>query len=122
MDFGLSSNPVYGTYPSECSLSVITCHSISAVVSHVPWVVPLLLAIVGNGATLVRARQFCRDRIFERLRMGSKRKDLFYYLVSSHINNFLDTFLRLTESDDRAATNFLRMSAQLKPNLSRMGS
>jgi len=58
---------------------------ISAVVSHVPWVVPLILAIVGKGSTLMRARQFCRERILERLRMGSNRKDLFYYLSGEEL-------------------------------------
>jgi hypothetical protein len=83
--FGLSSYQVYGTYPLECSLYVITCPRVSAVVSHIPWITHPLLAIASKGSVLVRARQFCTERTLERLRMGANRKDLFYYLVSSLI-------------------------------------
>ncbi|KAF8265721.1 hypothetical protein EI94DRAFT_1702303 [Lactarius quietus] len=31
------------------------------------------------------ARKFCRERTLERLRMGANRKDLFYYLLSFHM-------------------------------------
>jgi cytochrome P450 len=65
--------------------TVLTCPSISSVFSHVSWVIPLILATARKNSALVRTRNFCRERTLERLRMGAKRKDLFYYLVSSHI-------------------------------------
>ncbi len=83
MVFGLSSNPAFGTYPRQCGMCVVTCPSISGVISHVPYVGPLLTAIVGQRSSLVRLRAFCKERALERLRMGANKKDLFYYLVSS---------------------------------------
>ncbi len=86
MVLGLSSNPAsFGTYPRqpECSMCVVTCPSLSAVTSHIPYVVPLITAIAGQKSSLVRFRVFCKERALERLRMGANRKDLFYYLVSS---------------------------------------
>ena len=94
MVFGPLWNPVYGTYPLECSLDVVTCPSISAVISHIPWVIPTLLA-VARRSTLPRAGQFCRNLTLERLRMGANRKDLFYYLVSSHIVMLAPSFHRM---------------------------
>ncbi len=65
------------------SVCHVTCPSISAAMSHVPYVVPLLIKIMGERSVLARFRAFCRERVLERLRMGANRKDLFYYLVSS---------------------------------------
>jgi len=58
---------------------------ISAVVSHVPWVIPPLLAFASKGSALMRTRQFCTERVLERLRMGANRKDLFYYLSGEEL-------------------------------------
>ncbi|KAH9015099.1 high nitrogen upregulated cytochrome P450 monooxygenase 2 [Lactarius pseudohatsudake] len=54
---------------------------LSAVTSHVPYVIPLLIAIGGQRSSRVRFRAFCKERALERLRMGANRKDLFYYLA-----------------------------------------
>jgi hypothetical protein len=61
----------------------VTVYSISGVVGHIPYVVPPLIAIMGKKSPLVPFRDFCRERVLERLRMGANRKDLFYHLVSS---------------------------------------
>jgi hypothetical protein len=91
MVFGLSSNLVFGTYPLERSLDVVTRPRISYVISQVSWVIPLFISTVGKRSTLRRAQQFCRQRTLDRLRVGANRKDLFYYLVSSLIG-FFDCF------------------------------
>ncbi|KAI9446339.1 high nitrogen upregulated cytochrome P450 monooxygenase 2 [Lactarius indigo] len=53
---------------------------ISAALSHIPYIMPPLMKIMGDRSAIVRFREFCRGRVFERLRMGANRKDLFYYL------------------------------------------
>jgi cytochrome P450 len=58
---------------------------LSAVTSHIPYVVPPLIAIVRQKSSLVRSREFCRERVLERLRMGANRKDLFYYLSGEEL-------------------------------------
>ncbi|KAF8258325.1 cytochrome P450 [Lactarius quietus] len=55
---------------------------IAAILSHVPYMFPLFTSITGKRSPLVRLRAFCKERAVERLRIGAKRKDLFYYLVS----------------------------------------
>ncbi|KAF8258322.1 high nitrogen upregulated cytochrome P450 monooxygenase 2 [Lactarius quietus] len=54
--------------------------AMTAVISHVPYVFPLYMAITGQGNPLVRLGMFCGGRVFERLQVGANRKDLFYYL------------------------------------------
>jgi hypothetical protein len=66
------------------SVYLVTSYSIAAILSNVPYSFPLFTSLTGKKSSLVRVRQFCRDRALERLRVGAKRKDLFYYLVSSH--------------------------------------
>ena|SRR6266702_8679957 len=119
MVFGLFSNPAFGKYPCQCSLCVVTCPSLSAVTSHIPYVVPLLGAIAGQKSSLVRFRAFCRERALERLRMGANRKDLFYYLVRSRTEF---SCLCLLERDDRVARNCPKVSAHLPPTLRMTGS
>ncbi|KAI9445739.1 high nitrogen upregulated cytochrome P450 monooxygenase 2 [Lactarius psammicola] len=53
---------------------------ISATLSHVSYVIPLLITIMGEKSVLARFRAFCKERVLERLRIGADRKDLFYYL------------------------------------------
>ena len=55
----------------------------AAVISHVPYIFPLFNTIVGTKSPLIRHIASCRMRVLQRLRTGAKRKDLFYYLVSS---------------------------------------
>jgi hypothetical protein len=64
---------------------MITCLSISVVVSHIPWVVPPLAAIAKKDSTFIRSGEFCKERALQRLQTGANRKDLFYYLVSALI-------------------------------------
>ncbi|KAH9001150.1 high nitrogen upregulated cytochrome P450 monooxygenase 2 [Lactarius akahatsu] len=52
----------------------------SAPLSHIPYVLPPLMKIMGDRSAIGRFREFCRERVLERLRMGANRKDLFYYL------------------------------------------
>jgi hypothetical protein len=122
MVFGNSSNPGCGTYPLECSLWIVTWPSLSAVTSHIPYVVPPLIAIVRQKSSLVRSREFCRERVLERLRMGANRKDLFYYLVSFRTDFLNLGRRRLTERDNRVAKNSLKRSAHPPPISRRTGS
>ena len=76
----------------------VTLDSITAAVSHVPYVVPPLNALAGHKSPLARYRAFCRERALVRLQMGSRTKDLFYYLVSSRTQKF---FLALSSHRTR---------------------
>ncbi|KAF8270117.1 high nitrogen upregulated cytochrome P450 monooxygenase 2 [Lactarius quietus] len=58
---------------------------LSSIVCHVPWVKPLLFAIVRQKSSFRRAPEFCEERALERLRMGANRKDLFYYLSGEEL-------------------------------------
>ncbi|KAN0137403.1 Cytochrome P450 [Lactarius tabidus] len=58
---------------------------ISGVVGHIPYVVLPLIAIMGKKSPLVPFRDFCRERVLERLRMGANRKDLFYHLSGEEL-------------------------------------
>ncbi|KAH9059080.1 high nitrogen upregulated cytochrome P450 monooxygenase 2 [Lactarius vividus] len=62
----------------------VTHSSLAAITSHVPYVRPFLTAIVGQKSPIVHLRTFFRERALERLWIGENRKDVFYYLVSSH--------------------------------------
>ena len=68
-----------------CGHFVLTCPSITAVTSHISWVVPLFMAVARKGSTFIRSRDFCKERTFKRLRVGANRMDLFYHLVSHRI-------------------------------------
>ncbi|KAN0137390.1 Cytochrome P450 [Lactarius tabidus] len=57
----------------------------TAVISHVPYILPLFHAIMGMRSPLLRLIVFCRTRVSNRLRMGAKRKDLFYYLCGEEL-------------------------------------
>jgi cytochrome P450 len=63
----------------------VTVYSISSAVGHIPYVVPPLLAIIGEKSPLVRFRTFCREQVLKRLRMGANRRDLFYYLSGEEL-------------------------------------
>jgi hypothetical protein len=68
-----------------CGDCVLTCPSITAVTSHVSWVVPLFMAVATKKSTFIRSQGFCKEWTLKRLRMGANRRDLFYYLVSHRI-------------------------------------
>ncbi|KAH9167157.1 high nitrogen upregulated cytochrome P450 monooxygenase 2 [Lactarius sanguifluus] len=59
----------------------------SAILSHVPYIFPILFTIMGERGGPVRFREFCKERVLERLRMGAKglRKDLFYFLSGEEL-------------------------------------
>ena len=118
MVFGPSSNPLLGTFPLEYSLYVVTwaCPSIASSISHISYVVPPLVAIA-RRSPLVRSREFGRERVFERLRMGANRKDLFYYLVRSRTE-----FSASSSHDNRVGKTSLKLSAHPPTSLRRMGS
>jgi hypothetical protein len=59
--------------------------SISAIVSHVPYVIGLTMAAMGRSGSLQRAAAFGRGSVLKRLEDGANRKDLFYYLVHQHV-------------------------------------
>lgn len=65
-------------------LSLSPFPSISAIVSHVPYVVRLFMAAMGRGGTLQRNIDFGRGSVLKRLEIGANRRDLFYYLVRQH--------------------------------------
>ena len=92
MVFGLSSNPAFGMYLFNYSPYVLICLRASAVTSQISWVIPFLIATARKNTTNTRFRKSCRDRTLERLRMGAMRKDLFYYLVSSHVELLAPSF------------------------------
>ncbi|KAI9447482.1 high nitrogen upregulated cytochrome P450 monooxygenase 2 [Lactarius indigo] len=53
--------------------------------AHIPYVEPILNAIVGKRSSIMRVREFCNERVLERLRMGANRKDLFYHLSGGEL-------------------------------------
>ena len=79
------------------SVSSVTFYSIAGILSHIPYTFPFFTSLTGKRSPLVRIREFCRDQALERLRMGAKRKDLFYYLVSRRTD--FSQRLCLTERD-----------------------
>lgn len=52
--------------------------------SHVPYLLKFITAIMGRGGSLQRANKFGRGNVSRRLEVGANRKDLFYYLVRQH--------------------------------------
>ena len=52
--------------------------------SHVPYLLKFITAVMGRGGSLQRANSFGRGSVSRRLEVGVNRKDLFYYLVRQH--------------------------------------
>jgi hypothetical protein len=61
--------------------SLIPSLRISAITAHIPYIVPILDSLTGQSGTVPRVRTFGRERVLQRLKSGTSRKDLFYYLV-----------------------------------------
>ena len=96
MVFGLISKLALGAYLCKVqSVCFVTFYSVAAILSNVPYMFPIFTTLVGKKSSLVRIRQFCKDRTLERLRMGAKRKDLFYYLVGSHTHFLVSSSHRM---------------------------
>ncbi|KAI9447574.1 high nitrogen upregulated cytochrome P450 monooxygenase 2 [Lactarius indigo] len=53
---------------------------IRAIMGHISYILPLLLAITGRKGSVHRVHTFSRERVVKRLQMGPNRKDLFYHL------------------------------------------
>ena len=79
----------------ESGLQYVTVHnapyvylspfpSISAIVSHIPFIVIPITSVMGGGA-IRRAVEFGRRSVLKRLEASANRKDMFYYLVSQYI-------------------------------------
>ena len=62
--------------------------SISAIVSHVPYVIGFMIFAMGalGGSAMKRAITFGEGSVLKRLEAGANKKDLFYYLVRQYIN------------------------------------
>ncbi len=59
--------------------------SIGGIVAHVTYIIPPLIAIMGQNGSIQRIQDFSRERISHRLQSGANRKDLLYHLVSTNI-------------------------------------
>jgi hypothetical protein len=83
----LESGLQYVTVLSASSVYLSPFLSISAIVSHVPYVVGFMMsaAAMGRGGVLRRSVEFGRASVLKRLEVGTNRKDLFYYLVRQYI-------------------------------------
>jgi hypothetical protein len=80
----LESGLQYVTVPSASSEYLSPFLSISAIVSHVPYVVGFMMSALGGGA-MGRSIAFGQRSVLKRLEVGANRKDLFYYLVRQYI-------------------------------------
>ena len=58
---------------------------VSAIASHVPYMIGFLLSAIGGGGALKRLINFGQESVLKRLEIGANRKDLFYYLVRQYI-------------------------------------
>jgi hypothetical protein len=81
----MESGLQYVTVPSASSVYLSPLLSVSAIVSHVPYVVGFMMSAIGGGGELRRAVEFGQKSVLKRLEVGSNKKDLFYYLVRQHI-------------------------------------
>ena len=82
---------VPGAYSTPLSLFL----SISAVLSHLPYVLGLLKVAKKRGESLSGASEFGKRNALKRLEAGANRKDLFYYLVCQHVELGVLTSLNL---------------------------
>ena len=81
----LESGLQYVTVPNPPCVDLSPFRSISAIVSHVPYVIiPMVSAMGGRGA-IGRAIDFGEQSVLKRLEVGANRKDMFYYLVRQYI-------------------------------------
>ena len=81
----MEAGTTYVSFPLlQSAFSVVLTLCISflrfvAYISHVPWVLPILKLIPNEGMQALQA--FGNRVASERVRAGSKNKDIFYYLV-----------------------------------------
>ena len=84
----LESGLLYVTIPSASSVYLSRFLSISAIVSHIPYVTGFMMFAMGalGGGAIKRAMTFGERSVLKRLEAGANKKDLFYYLVRRYIN------------------------------------
>ena len=113
----LESGLQYVAVPRASSVCFSPFFSISAILSHVPYVIGFMMSTVGGGP-MRPAIKFGQRSVLKRLEAGANKKDLFYYLVRQY------TLLRQShfiEAKYRVARNFPRPSAPLSMTLPKMG-
>jgi hypothetical protein len=76
---------------------------VSAIMAHVNYALPLLMALTGKGGTFQRMQAFGKQSVLKRLESGASRKDLFYHLVRQHIESNMFTSLSSIIERRRAA-------------------
>ena len=81
--------------PGASSTDLRPFFSISAVLSHLPYVLGLLTVALKLGESLSGAPEFGKRNALKRLEAGANRKDLFYYLVCQHVELGVLTSLNL---------------------------
>ena len=117
--FGPILSLVFGAYMywAHCCASDIPFSSISAITSHIPYIVPFLNILTARNWTVPPIRAFGRERVLKRLEVGASRKDLFYHLVRQHVESIDDY---LANADYRVVRNSLKQSAPPSTTLHRM--
>jgi hypothetical protein len=81
----LESGLQYVTVPDAPCVYLSPFLSISAIVSHVPYVIIPMMSVMGGGGAMRRAIEFGQRSVLKRLEVGANRKDMFYYLVRQYI-------------------------------------
>src|SRR5712671_97212 len=107
----------YVSAPNGPFTRLILFPSISGAVAHVPYIMPLLTAMMGQNGSMQRSRTFGKESVLRRLELGANRKDLFYYLVWPTPTVQLPHFIGI---DYRAARSFLSLTAPQSRRSNRM--
>ena len=81
----LESGLQYVTPPNACCVYLSPFSRISAIVSHVPYVIGPMVSVMGGGGAIKRAMEFGQRSVLKRLEAGANKKDMFFYLVSQYI-------------------------------------
>ena len=79
----LESGLQYVTVPNAPCMYLSPFFSISAIVSHVPYVIIPMTSVMGGA--IRRAIEFGERSVLKRLEVGANRRDMFYYLVRQYI-------------------------------------
>jgi hypothetical protein len=116
----LESGLQYVTVHSASSAYLSPFLSIGAIVSHVPYIVRIMMSAMamGRGGAMRRTSEFGQESVLKRLEVGANRKDLFYYLVCQYTIRLNTHFIK---AEYRVARNSLRPSAPLLRTLRKMG-
>ena len=94
----LESGLQYVTVPTVSSVYLSPFLRISAIVSHVPYIMKPIRYTMGRGGAMRRAVEFGQRNVLKRLEAGANRKDMFYYLVRQyHLSNVLTSLKPSTE-------------------------